>query len=228
VQRIKARTIPYISFTDLIVFEIYSCGLRTERSGAIMDAANVGDLLDMVATPLALTEAQQLVVEKRFEDFIGLCPDKPRSWYRTRLSLPVEDEEDDDETDDEEVNNEAYKRAYMWADEKESEEENNAGNKKGGEVVADERDDEEENKEGDKKGAEVVADEEENEEENKKGDKKGAGVVADEKDGEKENKGDEEGPDKNNTGLYFTSSFRLSLFGFALLDMERAWMAGVV
>jgi hypothetical protein len=58
-------------------------------------------------------------------------------------------------------------------------------------------------------------------------------VVADEKDGEKENKvvkkkGDEEGPDKNNTGLYFTSSFRLSLFGFALLDMERAWMAGVV
>ena len=56
--------------------------------------------------------------------------------------------------------------------------------------------------------------------------------LPEENDGEGDEVGDEEGGEedgeKDNTFLYFSSFFRLSLFGFVLLDMGQVCMGGVV
>ncbi|KAL2018461.1 hypothetical protein VTK56DRAFT_817 [Thermocarpiscus australiensis] len=55
VQDIPEGTIPYISHTDLIVFKVHSCGLRAAEFKRNNNATDAKALLNMVATPLALT-----------------------------------------------------------------------------------------------------------------------------------------------------------------------------
>ncbi|KAK4234485.1 hypothetical protein C8A03DRAFT_37754 [Achaetomium macrosporum] len=101
VQDIPDGVIPYISRTDLIVFKLYSCGLRGQPDKGFTDALDAKDLLETLTAPLALTTQQKTIVEDGIKDVMRHLQDIPQSWWRERLGLPEEDGELDNQGDDE-------------------------------------------------------------------------------------------------------------------------------
>ncbi|KAK4153532.1 hypothetical protein C8A00DRAFT_33693 [Chaetomidium leptoderma] len=101
VQDIPRDVIPYISITDLIVFKISSCGMRADKEKGSTDADDAEDLLG-VTGPLTLTPEQQTAVEKGIEGVIGRHSRRTRSWWRTQLGLPENDDGEGGEEGEEE------------------------------------------------------------------------------------------------------------------------------
>ncbi|KAK4240595.1 hypothetical protein C8A03DRAFT_31301 [Achaetomium macrosporum] len=111
VQDIAEGDIPYISRPDLIVFKIFSCGLRatTTRKGGI-DAE----------------DAEQAIVEDRIDDVVSYFEDRPRSWWRERLGLPEEDGGADSKEEEDQ-----HEHEHEQHDEKEDRKADNEGDKGG-------------------------------------------------------------------------------------------------
>ncbi|KAF2743418.1 hypothetical protein M011DRAFT_480770 [Sporormia fimetaria CBS 119925] len=80
--------IPYISSTDLIVFKIYSCGLRAEIAKRHQGAMDAQDMLHKEANgkPLRLASAQKSIVEQGLPDVLTFA-EEPESWWRQRLGF---------------------------------------------------------------------------------------------------------------------------------------------
>ncbi|RMD39644.1 hypothetical protein DV735_g5480, partial [Chaetothyriales sp. CBS 134920] len=80
--------VPYISATDLVVFKVYSCGLRAERTKRRTDASDAENLLEQLASrgPLSLTNDQKTAVEKGIDDVVAYGG-KAKKWWKEMLGL---------------------------------------------------------------------------------------------------------------------------------------------
>lgn len=89
-QDIPVGGVPYISPTDLMVFKIFSCGLRAQAVKKRTDAADAEQVLTMMTehSSLKLTSAQRAIVEPCIADMVA-HGSKDDKWWREQLGLPV-------------------------------------------------------------------------------------------------------------------------------------------
>ncbi|KAF2459309.1 hypothetical protein BDY21DRAFT_337915 [Lineolata rhizophorae] len=87
---IAANAIPYISPTDLIIFKINSCGLRSQGVKKRTDAVDAETLLarETLHSPLTLTSTQQAIVAPCIVDVVTHGR-QSEQWWRQRLGLPT-------------------------------------------------------------------------------------------------------------------------------------------
>lgn len=91
VRDIPPGVVPYISATDVVVFKIFSCGLRAQQSKKRTDAVDASDLLGHMTenSPLTLTSIQRQFVEEGIMDVVTQS-DWPEAWWRERLGMSTE------------------------------------------------------------------------------------------------------------------------------------------
>ncbi|KAI8949883.1 hypothetical protein F4801DRAFT_579985 [Xylaria longipes] len=91
VRDISPGTIPYISVDDLIVFKIFSCGLRSEVSKSRRDALDAFRLLEQktrASGPLRLSKHQIDAVVPGLNDVVRLT-NNDDAWWKNRLGLSM-------------------------------------------------------------------------------------------------------------------------------------------
>ncbi|KAI1332867.1 hypothetical protein F5Y16DRAFT_418805 [Xylariaceae sp. FL0255] len=89
IKSIEPGTVPYISVDDLIVFKIFSCGLRSEVTKSKRDALDAYRLLDQrTATegPMHLAKHQVDVVLPGLADVVKHTTQDDK-WWKMRLGL---------------------------------------------------------------------------------------------------------------------------------------------
>jgi hypothetical protein len=90
VRNIEIGTIPYIRHQDLIVFKMFSCGLRGENTyKARLDAQDAEELLDMVPKlhPLFLDRHQKDIATTGLADVMIYRTKQEECWWMRRLGL---------------------------------------------------------------------------------------------------------------------------------------------
>ncbi|KAH6628125.1 hypothetical protein F5144DRAFT_578053 [Chaetomium tenue] len=88
VQRIRPGVVPYIQLSDLVVFKMHCCGLRSETQSKF-DVLDAHEMLSAVGQPLILTPEQQDAVMGRLVDMTTHGPRHVTAqWWRQQLSLP--------------------------------------------------------------------------------------------------------------------------------------------
>ncbi|KAI9652038.1 MAG: hypothetical protein M1829_001975 [Trizodia sp. TS-e1964] len=85
-DRIPNGTAPCISQTDLIIFKICSCGLRSQVAKRRLDAADSQTLLENMPYALRLTPEQQAIVEPCIADVVAYGTETAE-WWKQRLGL---------------------------------------------------------------------------------------------------------------------------------------------
>jgi hypothetical protein len=88
VRNLAVGQIPFIRHEDLIVFKIFSCGMRGDDTDkARNDAQDAEELLDMVMSPLNLDPHQKDIVTTRLGDVLKYCTNRTQFWWKRRLGL---------------------------------------------------------------------------------------------------------------------------------------------
>jgi hypothetical protein len=88
INTVQGLSPPYISPVDLMVFKIFSCGLRRTQEQNGRCATDAVKLLDNLANPLILTTEQKGPVQEGLEDVVRYSR-KSEEWWKMRLGLEL-------------------------------------------------------------------------------------------------------------------------------------------
>ncbi|KAK0102646.1 hypothetical protein ONS95_006250 [Cadophora gregata] len=89
-SQIPAGHVPFISQIDLLIFKIYSCGLRAQVAKKRIDAQDAQLLLQNMTTPLRLTASQLAIVEPCITDVVANST-KTQDWWKQCLGLVAQE-----------------------------------------------------------------------------------------------------------------------------------------
>ncbi|RDW81521.1 uncharacterized protein DSM5745_05078 [Aspergillus mulundensis] len=88
ISTLQLGQLPYISELDLLVFKIYSCGLRATSQKKIRDANDAMSLLDVLASkgPVVLNPDQHAAVTQGLDDVVNISG-MGHNWWKSRLGM---------------------------------------------------------------------------------------------------------------------------------------------
>ncbi|KAK5444163.1 hypothetical protein LTS15_010516 [Exophiala xenobiotica] len=88
INTVQGPSPPYISPVDLMVFNIFSCGLYRTQKQNERCATDAVRLLENLANPLVLTTDQKKPVQKGLEDLVRYSKNS-EVWWKMRLGLEL-------------------------------------------------------------------------------------------------------------------------------------------